>query len=297
MWSPEDLQRHGAGPARADFMLESLRLLQAQLHALGIPLVVLTAELSGDRVAKLLDFIKKHHVSHVFANIVYEADELCRDIYLLEELLGGQDDATAMRFELLHDHTVMEPGALKTKITTKRGQSMSIAAFKRYADAWLIRVAERPELLDLVDLPVPNDNEARAELRDLFQSQIPSLPKEMQFASEQDKIRIRGLWPAGHQAAADRLQTFLRTISIRNYEKNRSVPAADVMSRLSPYFVLGVLSVREAIRAAKGFTSTWKPEPKPKKKKRRCDLPKLLEWTGWKSECATWVRSTDPPRV
>lgn len=177
LWSPEDLKWHGTGPARTDFMLESLRLLLAQLHALDIPLVVLTAETRGDKVAKVLEFIKKHHVSHVFVNIEYEIDELRRDIHLLEELLGGQDDATATRFELLHDQTVMEPGAIKNP---KGGR---ITVYTSYYDAWLAQVAKRPELLDLVDLPAANDNKARAELRDLFQSEIPSLPKEKQFAS------------------------------------------------------------------------------------------------------------------
>lgn len=67
---------------------------------------------------------------------------------------------------------------------------------------------------------------------------------------------------------------------------NRFVPAADATSRLSPYFALGVLSVREALQAAKEVTSAESPSRAKKKKGRRKKRPAT---TGWRPGCASWV--------
>lgn len=257
LWSPKDLEWHGTSATRADFMLESLRLLQRQMHKLNIPLVVLTAEERGDESAKILDFVKEHDVSHIFANIEYEIDELRRDIHLLEEISGAEKgkglSSTITKFELLHDQTVIEPGTMKS------GSGGPMKVFTPYHKAWLTKVAENPKLLDLVDGPAANDGKkAKNEFTALFDesnSKIPALPKEKQFASEEDKERMRKLWPAGHHAAMDRLRQFLDE-KVQEYKNNRSIPAADNSSRLSPYFASGVLSVREALQAAKKANST-----------------------------------------
>lgn len=246
LWSPTTLARHGTSAARTDFLLESLRCLQTQLHALHIPLVVLSVADKDDdepEAEVLRRFVEAQRVGHVFANIEYEIDELRRDIRVLAAL--GSTPAT---LDLRHDQTVVEPGALKN---SRSGGVMKV--FTPYHKAWLARVAQEPALLALVAVPAANDGKkARAELgEDLFASPIPSsLPRDMAFGSADDKKRIRALWPAGHQAAVDRLQHFLAH-KVRDYQKNRSVPAADNSSRLSPYLAAGVLSVREAVAAAR----------------------------------------------
>ncbi|KAK2601405.1 hypothetical protein N8I77_010859 [Diaporthe amygdali] len=240
LWSPKDLEWHGTSPARTDFMLESLRLLQEQLHNLNIPLVVLTAEKRGDKGTKVLEFLQEHNVSHVFANLEYEVDELRRDIHLVDQLV---DKNLGASFHLVHDQTVIEPKAL----TTGSGGPMKV--FTPYHKAWLAEVSDDPKLLDLVDTPVANDEKAKTDLEELFSSKIPTLPASKQFASTEDRNRIRKLWPAGHEAGITRLQGFLKK-KVKTYKKNRSTPATDNSSRLSPYFASGVISVREALKAA-----------------------------------------------
>lgn len=235
LWSPKDTEWHGTSPARTDFLLESLRLLQEQMHALNVPLVILSAEKRGEKGAKVLDFIKAHDVSHVFANIEYEVDELRRDISVLEKLNGEAS------FHLMHDQTVMEPKALKS------GSGGPMKVFTPYHKAWLAEVAKDPSLLDLVDLPTANDKKVQKEL---FNSEIPLLPDAKQFSSDKDKTRIRALWPAGHEAGMARLRQFLAT-NVQTYQRDRSTPATNNSSRLSPYFAAGVISVREALQAAR----------------------------------------------
>lgn len=240
LWSPKDLEWHGTSPARTDFLLESLRILQEQLHGMNIPLVVLTAEKRGEKGEKVLEFLKEHNVSHVFANIEYEVDELRRDIDFVEKLA---DEKSAPSFHVVHDQTVVEPKAL----TTGSGGPMKV--FTPYHKAWLAEVANDPELLSIADAPAANDKNAKTDLKDLFNSEIPTLPETKQFASTKDRDRIRKLWPAGHEAGIKRLQHFLGK-KVKTYKKNRSTPATDNSSRLSPYFASGVISVREALKAA-----------------------------------------------
>lgn len=240
LWSPKDLEWHGTSPARTDFLLESLRTLQDQLHDMNIPLVILKAEKRGEKGEKVFEFLQEHSVSHVFANLEYEVDELRRDIHLVDQLAGGKSGAS---FHLVHDQTVIEPKALKT------GSGGPIKVFTPYHKAWLAEVSNDPELLSLVDTPAGNDKAAKTDLKKLFSSKIPELPESKQFASKADRDRIRKLWPAGHDAGIKRLQNFLGK-KVKTYKKNRSTPATDNSSRLSPYFASGVISVREALKAA-----------------------------------------------
>ncbi|KAF3760039.1 deoxyribodipyrimidine photo-lyase [Cryphonectria parasitica EP155] len=241
LWSPKDIAWHGTSPARTDFMLESLRLLQEQLHSLNIPLVILTAESREEKGQKVLNLIKKHDISDVFANVEYEVDELRRDIDMFEKL---KEDKSEVSFQLLHDQTVVEPGAIKS------GSGGPLKVFTPYHKAWLAKVADEPKLLDLVDPPAANDKKTHKEFKDLFNTKIPSLPDASKFASDEDRTHIRKLWPAGHKAGLNRLQDFLDN-KVKTYKTNRSIPATDNSSRLSPYFASGVISVREALKAAR----------------------------------------------
>ncbi|KAG8161205.1 hypothetical protein KVR01_009469 [Diaporthe batatas] len=239
LWSPKELEWHGTSPARTDFLLESLRILQEQLHDMNIPLVVLIADKRGEKGSKVLDFVQEHNVSHVFANLEYEVDELRRDIDLVGQLA---DKKLGASLHVMHDQTVMEPKVLTT------GSGGPIKVFTPYHKAWLAEVANDPELLSVVDTPEANDKAAKSDLKDLFSSTIPESPESKQFASTKDRDRIRKLWPAGHEAGIKRLQHFLSK-KVKNYKKNRSTPATDNSSRLSPYFASGVISVREALKA------------------------------------------------
>ncbi|KAI1268239.1 DNA photolyase, FAD-binding/Cryptochrome [Xylariaceae sp. FL1019] len=239
LYSPEDLQWHGTSPARSDFMFESLRLLGERLGELDIPLVVLTAEEKGLKGERIVEFVKKHDVSHVFANFEYEVDELRRDLDLL-----GRLDKEDVRFELHHDQTVVVPGTLKT------GSGGPMKVFTPYHKAWLSEVSDDPSLIDTVSLPEKNDKAVGEKMKDLFGGKMPDLPKDKKFPSEKDRDRIRGLWPAGHEAGMKRLSHFLEK-KIDSYAAKRSNPAEDNSSRLSPYLAAGVISIREILSTAR----------------------------------------------
>ncbi|MCJ1448004.1 MAG: hypothetical protein MMC23_008517 [Stictis urceolatum] len=255
LFSPKDIEWHGTSPARTDFLLESLKLLKQQLAEMYIPLVIIVAEQRKEKGTKLLEFVKENEISHVFANIEYEIDELRRDVNLYERL---EKEKLDVALELYHDQTVIEP----LKLTTGGGGPHKV--FTPYHRAWLATVGSHPDLLDTIDLPEANDKKIAEKLKHLFDSAIPEIPDSKGFDSKEERDRIRKLWPAGHQAAVDRLDHFLSN-KINTYMQNRSLPAADNSSRLSPYFASGLLSVREALSAAwkangdKNFTESADP--------------------------------------
>ncbi|KAK5130348.1 hypothetical protein LTR08_002188 [Meristemomyces frigidus] len=236
--SPQDLHFHGTSPARSDFIIESLRILQAQLEGKNIPLAIVTSEERGTKTQKVMDFVKEHDISHIYANMEYEVDELRRDITLAKLVQKQQDVA----FDVLHDQTVMVPGALRT------GAGGPMKVFTPYHKAWLVKTKKEPSLLDLV--PVPEKQSKSDSLKELFGTSIPELPEAKQFGSREERDRIRKLWPAGNEAGMTRLAEFLQN-KVTNYADQRIEAWRDPSSRMSAYFSAGIVSVRQALERTK----------------------------------------------
>jgi len=240
LFSPRDMEWHGTSAARSDFILETLRLMQKQLKELNIPLVFLTAPERRDKSGTIMDFVKAHDVSHIYGNFEYEVDELRRDIKIAK--LTKED--SNLSFHVHHDQTVVAPG----RMTTGTGGPHKV--FTPFHKSWLSLLAQEPELLDVCNPPASNEKSARDQFKDLFDSAVPELPENKRFNSDEEQVRIRGLWPAGHAAGMDRLEHFLKE-KVPTYARDRSSPGKDPSSRLSAYFSAGVISVREALTAAK----------------------------------------------
>jgi deoxyribodipyrimidine photo-lyase len=231
---PADESWHGTSPARVDFMCEGLRIMQKELKELNIPLVFLECEDRKKIVPTVVEWFKKQKVSHVFGNIEYEIDELRRDIKLVKEI--GDD----IQVSLHHDQTVVEPGTMLT------GSGKPMKVFTPYHKTWLSIIKEQPELLDTSPPPAANPSSFKKELKDLFDTPAPKPAKDKQFSSDEERKRIRKLWPAGHAAGSKRMDSFL--LQIDNYAATRSDPSQNSTSRMSAYFSAGMFSVREALQ-------------------------------------------------
>ncbi|KAF9735387.1 deoxyribodipyrimidine photo-lyase (DNA photolyase) [Paraphaeosphaeria minitans] len=230
---PAEESWHGTSPARMDFMIEGLRLMQAELKALNVPLVFLESQERKGHIPTVARFLNENHVSHIFANFEYEVDEIRRDIGLVREV--GSD----VQVSIYHDQTVVEPGSILT------GSGKPMKVFTPYHRAWLDRVKEEPSLLDILPAPAKNEPSAAKDIQPLFGCKVPEAAKDKQFASNDDKNRIRKLWPAGHAAGLKRMESFLSQID--SYAATRSNPAENSTSRMSAYFSAGMVSVREAL--------------------------------------------------
>ncbi|KAI4935031.1 uncharacterized protein J4E92_002317 [Alternaria infectoria] len=230
---------HGTSPARVDFMCEGLRIMQKELKELNIPLVFLECEDRKKIVQTAMDWMQKWEISHVFGNLEYEIDEMRRDLKLCQTAGDG------IQVSLYHDQTVVEPGTMLT------GAGTPMKVFTPFFKAWLERLKDEPKLLDTnppptANPPSANPPSAKKELKSLFDTVVPQPAKDKQFESEEDKKRIRKLWPVGHDAAAKRMDAFLKQID--HYAATRSNPAANSTSRMSAYFSAGMFSVREALQ-------------------------------------------------
>ena len=234
---PTEYEWHGTSAARVDFILETLRTMQKELKELGIPLVVLEAGERKEKVPTVLEFLQENGVSHVFANYEYEVDEIRRDIKFVR-LADGE-----CVLALYHDQTVMEPG----KITTNAGGPMKV--FTPYHKAWLATVKSDSSLLDPVLTPSKQDP---SPVSSLFDSPIPSAPKNKTFASNEDRNRIRKLWPAGHSAGIRRMDDFIKR-KVEAYAETRSNPGKDSSSRMSPYLSSGIVGIREILTKLKAY--------------------------------------------
>jgi deoxyribodipyrimidine photo-lyase len=124
----------------------------------------------------------------------------------------------------------------------------SSKVFTPYHRKWLSEVKSDPSLIETVGPPSKNSAEAKKSLKSLFDSKPPTPPKEKQFAGKEERDRVRKLWPAGHKAAMDRLNHFLKD-KIEDYADTRSNPAKDSTSRLSAYLAAGIISIREVLTA------------------------------------------------
>ncbi|KAE7996950.1 hypothetical protein FH972_001626 [Carpinus fangiana] len=240
MFTPADMEWHGTSPARTDFILQSLKLLKGELAEKNIPLAIVTAKERKQKTDTILDFVDRHHVSHVYANYEYEIDELRRDIKVAH---GLHDKDVAL--SILHDQTVITPGELIG------GGGGPLKVYTPYHKAWCATVKAKPTLLDTYPDPSSNDASCKTAFKDLFASKVPQLsdaPSSKQFDSAEHRDRIRKLWPAGHAAGVDRLNKFLKS-KVRSYGETRSNPGADSSSRMSPYFSAGLVSPREACSA------------------------------------------------
>jgi deoxyribodipyrimidine photo-lyase len=225
---------HGTSPARVDFMYEGLKIMQKELKDLNIPLVFLECEDRKKIVETVVAWFKEQGVSHVFGNYEYEIDEMRRDLKLVKTV------GERIQVSLFHDQTVVEPGTILT------GTGTPMKVFTPYFKAWLEKLRSEPELLDTRPPPTANPSSMEKDLKALFDTPAPQPAKDKQFKSEEDKTRIRKLWPPGHAAGSLRMESFLSQIS--NYATTRSAPAQNSTSRMSAYFSAGMYSVREALR-------------------------------------------------
>ncbi|KAL8849407.1 MAG: hypothetical protein Q9221_005645 [Calogaya cf. arnoldii] len=231
-----EFEWHGTSPARCDFNLENLSLMQKELAGLNIPLKIVEADGRKDIVPSARKFMEDNNVSHVFANYEYEVDELRRDIKFV------QQTEDKWHTSIHHDQTVIEPGTM----TTGSGGPMKI--FTPYHRAWLAEVKAHPDLLDTVPPPTKVDHSiSKTVSSSLFNSPIPTAPSNKQFASDEERDRIRSLWPAGHSAGMARMDNFIKNY-IEDYAATRSNPAKNSTSRMSAYFSAGVVSVRSALQ-------------------------------------------------
>lgn len=232
--SPQDYIAHSRSSNRVNFVFRTLGVLQKDLAQLDIPLVVDVVDERKNVQAHLLQMAREWNVSHIFANMEYEVDEVRRDAKFVR---GAIEHAISADF--LHDQCIVAPGKLES------GAGRAYSVYSPWYRAFVAHVQKHPQTLDLAPRPERNSPNARKQLGHLFQQELPPIPHLFQLSPDVAD-RMKALWPAGEHEAMGRLQTFIAQ-RINRYQSDRNFPDAKATSCLSAHFAAGTLSPRLAV--------------------------------------------------
>jgi len=224
--SPGQWHAHDDAPCKVDFWLRNLRMLQAELRQLNVPLLIRQAEDWRDAPAVLAKLCREQRIGSVHANQEYGLNETHRD-----EDVAQQLRALGVGFHSHMDRLLLRPGSI---LTRSGGYFQVFSQFRKVCYQRL-----HTALPMTVDLPP-----AQAPLgidSDPVPVQLPG------FATP--SATLQALWPAGEAAALERLEDFADQ-HLHDYDSQRDLPAKPGTSQLSPYLAAGVLSPRQCLHAA-----------------------------------------------
>lgn len=220
-------QRHGHGANQLDFRARGVAALKRALAARNIPLLHRDIESFTEAPDALLAIARETGASALHFNHEYPVDEKQRDRAVAEAFAAAGLTAAGH-----HDAVAFAPGEL----LTGRGDFYSV--FTPFSRAWHRQLSG--ERLALSGVP--------PRQKPLGIASDP-LPDAGDIAKAAGETAVAGdLWPAGENAAADRLARFLR-FRARRYAQQRDFPMIAGTSELSPYLALGMISHRQCLQA------------------------------------------------
>jgi len=224
--SPAQWQQHDEAAVKVDFWLRNLAELGKTLQALGIPLLIRTAERWEQAPRVLLDLARDLRLDHLHFNDEYGLNETARD----EAVAQAWAEAGLVVHRYL-DQTLFAPGTVLTK---SGGYFKVFGQFKKTCLGRLETGLPTP-------LPPPPKQKAPSTPADALPERIDG------FAAT--AAEVQRLWPVGETVARERLQAFIRD-DLDSYHEARDLPAEPGTSQLSAYLNAGVLSPRQCLLAA-----------------------------------------------
>ncbi|WP_175253054.1 deoxyribodipyrimidine photo-lyase [Pseudomonas sp. BMW13] len=224
--TPQQWQRHDDAPCKVDFWLRNLAELQRALARLNVPLLVRHCADWSDAPAQLAEVCHQHNVCAVHVNEEYGVNESLRD-QQVAAYLRQQDIAWHSHL----DQLFFRPGS----VLTRSGSYFQVysqfrkVCYERLHSALPACIAPlRPQApLAIASDPIP----------------------EAVAGFTTPGASLRELWPAGEDAAQQRLQRFADE-QVSEYDRQRDFPARPGTSQLSAYLAAGVLSPRQCLHAA-----------------------------------------------
>lgn len=224
--TPDQWQRHDDAPCKVDFWLRNLRELSKALAELNVPLLVRQCHDWGDVPVQVADVCQEHTICAVHVNEEYGINESLRDRRVSAYL---SQQAIAWHSHL--DQILFKPGSV---LTRSGGYFQVYSQFRKVCYERL-----HSALPPLVTLP-------KAQTPMVVKSDI--IPDSVKgFATPSESLRL--LWPAGEQAALQRLERFADE-QVAFYKDERDFPAKPGTSQLSAYLAAGILSPRQCLHAA-----------------------------------------------
>jgi deoxyribodipyrimidine photo-lyase len=223
----EVLTNHVVAPVQVDFTRRHLLLLNRDLAALNIPLMIIFVNKTAEIGSHLKNLVEQHGVEELFLNAEYPLDEFNRDKQVSETL--RQQGVVVKRF---HDRVIIPPGMVRN------GKGEPYKVFTAFKNNWL----QQAKVLPLQPLKKPSSQPV-CDYGFLTDTKID------QLFSDIEQRDLSNLWPAGEKEAQNRLKIFMEN-DIKDYQIARDFPDQDGTSQLSPYLAIGSISPRQCIAAA-----------------------------------------------
>ena len=224
--SPGQWRVHQDAPGKIHFWLRNLACLRDELARLGVPLLIRSASHWEQAPQVLAELCRELRVRQVQVNEEYGVSESRRD-RAVAACLAEQD--TGFRSHV--DQLLFPPGSI---LTRSGGYFQVYSQFRKVCYQRLHAALPIPVALPKPQMPLA-----------LSSDPVPaSMPG---FATPNPELQV--LWPAGEQAALERLTRFTDE-RMDDYERDRDLPAHSGTSQLSPYLTAGVLSPRQCLHAA-----------------------------------------------
>ncbi len=224
--SPGQWLDHNDAACKVDFLLRNLLELQKSLARLNVPLLIRHAEFWQHAPDVIAQLCHEHKITAVHVNTEYGVNETRRDAAVGSVLVDQ-----GILFHSHLDQVLFKPGSILTQSGTY------FKVFSQFKKICYQRLYEH--------LPVPAHLPQAQAPCAIASEPIPSSLKPFQsIAAEQ-----QALWPAGEQAAQQRLAAFTAQ-AIVDYAEQRDFPALAGTSQLSPYLTAGVISIRQCLHGA-----------------------------------------------
>lgn len=224
--TPEQWRAHGWGARRVDWVLQHLKVLQAQLAELNIPLLTLECPDFAALPAQLVDFCRQHQIQQVYSHEEYEWNERQRDQAVRDALAHH-----GIGWSQSMDQVLLPPGSLLT------GQGRYYTVFTPFYRQWVLRV--QAALSAPLSAPSPR--------RCTYPAPAFILPSLESWGwSTADLVETP---PAGEVAALKALDDFCAQ-GLMDYQQQRDFPALAGTSGLSSWLAVGALSIRQCLDAA-----------------------------------------------
>lgn len=238
---PGQWTKHDWGAPKAGFVLRAAASLAKDLSSRNIPCRVLVLPRFADVPASLADLCRELKCSNVFANREYEINEVRRDAAVARAL-----QAQGAALHLFHDQCVLPPGSVRT------GSAGPYTVYTPFRKRW-------GDVLATEGLPAalpPPPSQPRAPWPS---DPVPSALGGFSGPTHEEH------WPASEVEAQARLTRFAAR-AMPDYLARRDQPGIEGTSTLSPYLSAGLISARDALRAAIARGAAASPKAAPRGK-------------------------------
>lgn len=231
--APEQWRAHDDSAGKVDFWLRNLADLSGTLSALHVPLKIIRGTDWSSSAEDIASFCQHHNITAVHVNAEWGVNERERDAQVADAL---QDKGIS--FDIHQGATLLAPGSLLN------GQGQPYKVFTPYARACRERLRSalpKPSRRPSLQAEHPRDAQGHTITAD----DVPTKVAGYETPGDQ----TRAFWPAGEEAASERLTAFADD-AMRDYDTARDLPAQHGTSRLSAYLAAGVVSPVQCLYVA-----------------------------------------------